>query len=528
MLYLYLIEALLYVLIIGVVFAIFKIKKVEKLKIVIIILPILMLLTLGITFVLEKPEIKIDENISYEVGKAKSLDKISAKYHFIDVSEKVKIEGNIDFNKVGKYEIKYVVPTLLGNYIKTQIVEIVDTTPPVITLQGNEIEEISYKDEYNEIGFTVSDNSNEDLKDKVVITKEEVNDKEYKLIYTVEDSSRNKATVARTIKLVDKEPPEITLNGSAKLSIELNSKYSEQGAKATDEIDGDLSDKIVITGKVDTTKTGEYAIIYTVKDNSGNQAKKTRTVTVVKKEIVNVNSNTNNNSATNTNNNSTTNQSNNSDNNTGKNSGIIYLTFDDGPSSSITPKILDILKSKGVKATFFILNYSAENEKLVKREINEGHTVAIHGYSHEYKEIYKSVDTYMNNITKLQEKIKKSTGYNATITRFPGGSSNTVSRFNPGIMTKLTKEVLARGYKYFDWNVSSNDAGGAKTSTQVYNNVVNGLKKNRANVVLMHDFSGNTKTVNALSDIIDYGLANGYTFSKITESTPMVTHRVNN
>ena len=115
MLYLYLIEALLYVLIIGVVFAIFKIKKVEKLKIVIIILPILMLLTLGITFVLEKPEIKIDENISYEVGKAKSLDKISAKYHFIDVSEKVKIEGNIDFNKVGKYEIKYVVPTLLGN-----------------------------------------------------------------------------------------------------------------------------------------------------------------------------------------------------------------------------------------------------------------------------------------------------------------------------------------------------------------------------------------------------------------------------
>ena len=130
--------------------------------------------------------------------------------------------------------------------------------------------------------------------------------------------------------------------------------------------------------------------------------------------------------------------------------------------------------------------------------------------------------------TQLQEKIKNSTGYNATITRFPGGSSNTVSRYNPGIMTILCNEVISRGYKYFDWNVSSGDAGGAKTSQDVYNNVINGLRKNRANVVLMHDFGGNTKTLNALADIIDYGLNNGYTFSNITESTPMVTHNVNN
>ena len=134
----------------------------------------------------------------------------------------------------------------------------------------------------------------------------------------------------------------------------------------------------------------------------------------------------------------------------------------------------------------------------------------------------------MNNITKLQEKIKKSTGYATKITRFPGGSSNTASKYNPGIMTKLSKEVVSRGYKYFDWNVSSGDAGGAKSSQDVYRNVISGLNLNRANVVLMHDFSGNTKTVNALADIIDYGLKNGYTFSRITDSTPMVTHGVNN
>lgn len=208
--------------------------------------------------------------------------------------------------------------------------------------------------------------------------------------------------------------------------------------------------------------------------------------------------------------------------------GVIYLTFDDGPSLSITPKILDILKKKNVKATFFILNYDGKKEEIVKREVNEGHTVAIHGYSHDYKEIYQSEEIYMQNIKKLQDKIKASTGYNATITRFPGGSSNTVSKYNPGIMTRLTKKVVDSGYKYFDWNVTSGDAGEARNSTDVYNNVVKNLSKSKSNVVLMHDFNGNTKTLNALESIIDYGVQNGYTFSKITESTKMVTHSVNN
>ena len=88
--------------------------------------------------------------------------------------------------------------------------------------------------------------------------------------------------------------------------------------------------------------------------------------------------------------------------------------------------------------------------------------------------------------------------------------------------------MVSRGYHYFDWNVSSGDAGGSKTKQQVYNNVVNGLDKNRANVVLMHDFENNFKTLNALSDIIDYGLANGYKFLSIDMSTPLVRHSVNN
>ncbi len=241
-------------------------------------------------------------------------------------------------------------------------------------------------------------------------------------------------------------------------------------------------------------KCGTYKITYYAKDKTGNTGSAERTVQVIDREQA----------------------------------GIVYLTFDDGPSTTITPHILDILKEENVKATFFILNYSESTEYLVKRIVNEGHTIAIHGYSHDYYTIYKSEDIYMNNLSQLREKIKASTGVDTTITRFPGGSSNEVSSYNPGIMTRLVKRVLDEGYRYFDWNVSSGDAGGTSTSEGVYQNVTGSLKHNRSNVVLMHDFSGNTKTLNALKDIINYCKRNGFVIDKITTSTPMITHRVAN
>ena len=209
--------------------------------------------------------------------------------------------------------------------------------------------------------------------------------------------------------------------------------------------------------------------------------------------------------------------------------GVIYLTFDDGPSESITPKVLDILKKEKVKATFFVLNYSKSNEKLIKRIVKEGHTIGIHGYSHEYSKIYKSKKAFLNNVYKLQDKIYKLTGVKTKYMRFPGGSSNTVSRhYYKGIMSLLTKEMLSRGFKYFDWNVSSGDAGGAKTSNDVYKNVTRNLSKKRGNMVLCHDYAGNTKTLNALSSIIKYAKKNGYKFKAIDENTPMYAHHVNN
>ena len=130
----------------------------------------------------------------------------------------------------------------------------------------------------------------------------------------------------------------------------------------------------------------------------------------------------------------------------------------------------------------------------------------------------------------VSNRVKRLTGVESKIIRFPGGSSNTISRnYSRGIMTTLTREVLSRGYRYHDWNVDSNDAGNCAkngSSSCVYSYVVNSLSKSRCNMVLMHDIKWYTR--DALRDIIHYGKENGYTFEVITMDTPMVTQRVNN
>lgn len=211
-----------------------------------------------------------------------------------------------------------------------------------------------------------------------------------------------------------------------------------------------------------------------------------------------------------------------------KNNKYIYLTFDDGPSYSITAKILDILKEENVKATFFVINHSDDLNFLIKREYDEGHTVGLHSYTHVYKTIYNSVDNYFKDLNFIKEKVDKITGGNANIVRFPGGTSNTISRrYSKGIMTKLTSELKNRNFYYFDWNISSGDANGKINKNRVYRNVVNNLRYTH-NVVLMHDFENNYGTLNALKDIIKYGKENGYIFLALTDKVPAVHHKSRN
>lgn len=211
--------------------------------------------------------------------------------------------------------------------------------------------------------------------------------------------------------------------------------------------------------------------------------------------------------------------------------GTIYLTFDDGPSTKSTSRILDILQEKGVKATFFVIDYAFESEKeqLLIREFNEGHSIGLHGTSHDYSKIYTSLEALIDNFETLQEKVYESTGHKSTIIRFPGGSSNTISKkYCSGIMTEAVNYFSTSEFVYFDWNVDSSDAGGAKSIEEVYNNVTSGLKPGRTNVVLMHDSNNKEYTIGALAAIIDFALNEGYEFKAITSDTPQVTHKVAN
>ena len=136
----------------------------------------------------------------------------------------------------------------------------------------------------------------------------------------------------------------------------------------------------------------------------------------------------------------------------GGNGKVIYLTFDDGPGQ-YTEKLLDILDKHGVKVTFFVTNFFTSYQYLMKREAESGHSIAVHSYKHDYDTIYASEAAYWEDFQKMQDIIKEETGIETHLFRFPGGSSNTISKNkNPGIMTRLTQQATEKGLVYFDWN----------------------------------------------------------------------------
>lgn len=200
-----------------------------------------------------------------------------------------------------------------------------------------------------------------------------------------------------------------------------------------------------------------------------------------------------------------------------------YLTFDDGPSEN-TVKILDFLKANNIKATFFVLGKSSDDE-LYKRIVNEGHTLAIHSNTHEYGDIYKSVDSFMSDITALSNKLEKITGVKPTIMRFPGGSNNTIShRYGGGnIMDEIIQKVNDSGLTYFDWNVDSMDASANKQDKDVIvQSVLAGSKGKDEAVILMHDAPAKTTTVEALPQIVEGLRKQGFSFRPITDDTEQV------
>lgn len=463
-----------------------KVDKLNKRKIGLVFLIMLVVILLIFFLLIPRISLKGKTTIMLNINSEYKEPGYHASYLFDNLTDKVKISGKVNNKKDGVYYLTYKVKGPFITVSTKRKVEVKDIERPVITLEGGNETYICPNSKYKELGYKASDNIDGDLTKKVKITE-----KEDEVIYEVEDKAHNKTSVTRKIQVGDKRKPTIELTGGDIVFSYIGEAYVEPGYKATDNCDGDITGMVITSGSVDINNSNDQVLTYTVEDKAHNKTEAKRTIKMVRRDSP----------------------------------GTIYLTFDDGPNYGTTNIILDILKEENVKATFFVTGKGPD--ELIKREYDEGHTVALHTFSHNYQTVYQSVDAYFNDLTKVHDRVASITGYDSRIIRFPGGSSNTISRhYQEGIMTTLTKEVIEKGYYYYDWNISSGDAGEYKDSRSIINQVTRNLSKERTNMVLMHDIK--TYTRDALREIIKYGKENGYHFDKITPGTKMIRQKVNN
>ena len=198
----------------------------------------------------------------------------------------------------------------------------------------------------------------------------------------------------------------------------------------------------------------------------------------------------------------------------------VYLTFDDGPSAR-TAEVLDILKENGIKATFFVTGQTSElAQEMMKRIVNEGHTIAIHTYTHRYTEIYASVEAYLADFDRIYNWVHEVTGVYPQIFRFPGGS---VNAYNKGIYRELVAEMDRRGFVHYDWNAMCGDADGkTHTPEELAQNAL-AIVGARQAIVLMHDNAVRQTTVACLPAVIAGYRNAGYTFAPLTPEVKAIT-----
>lgn len=199
-----------------------------------------------------------------------------------------------------------------------------------------------------------------------------------------------------------------------------------------------------------------------------------------------------------------------------------YLTFDDGPSGN-TREILDILDKNEVKATFFVVGRGEEYYDTYRDIVDRGHTLGLHSYTHDYDKIYASLDDFAEDIEELRNLLYDVTGVKCVYYRFPGGSSNTVSRVD---MDTLINYVESEGLIYYDWNALNNDAVcGSFTPEQLVDNIMKDAVNHDDVVILMHDLDARHSTVESLQLLIDELRAEGFELLPIDENAPLIRHR---
>ena len=310
----------------------------------------------------------------------------------------------INTEKLGEYQrfyrIKY------GNGKETELsqkVFIVDKNAPEISVESEKVS-VCPNGKIPKFEMKIEDDYDGEITDKAEIKYENE-----KVLVRISDSSGNSSEKELEGVIEDKEAPIIDLNGADRYEMTLDAIYEIPVPTVSDNCD-DV--ELMTEGSVDTKKVGDYELVYSAVDTSGNETKIKRRVSI--KPV--------------------------------PDSGVVYLTFDDGPGA-FTAQLLDVLKKYNVKATFFVTGFGSD--EMIKRAYDEGHSIGLHTFTHDYSYVYKNLNNYFDDLNKVQERVKRITGKETYLMRFPGGSSNTVSKnFDGGIhiMSKLVNEVTKKGY----------------------------------------------------------------------------------
>lgn len=396
--------------------------------------------------------------------------------------------SDLKTDTLGRYTVSYSASFLGKRAAAQRQVCVIDTVSPEITFSrdwGTNHVDVLY-------GIHATDNYDGDITDKVTYTRTTG-----WVTYFVMDSSGNPTYIVREISAENAEPPKIILDGETPCVVTIGSLFADPGYSAMDNQGVDLTEYVTVEGEVDWLAPGEYSLTYTVSDSCENTASVTRKVVVEALPRPDVK---------------------------WPQEKTIYLTFDDGPGP-YTKTLLDLLDRYDAKATFFVTDSGYDS--VMADIVRGGHSIGIHTASHNYAEIYASPEKYFEDVFAMQDIIYQNTGVLTTLLRFPGGSSNMISVGSyQGIMTVLTEAVQNAGFQYFDWNVDSGDASGAKKAETVAQNVIDGIGQQQTALVLQHDI--HDYSVEAVERILQWGQENGYTFRPLTEHSPGFHHNVKN
>ena len=401
--------------------------------------------------------------------------------------------SKVDFSKVGKYPLTY-----SYNHITTTItIELQDTLKPNVEVQELTIDQ-GMKVTAFDVVKNIYDNSRTTVKFKHDYQFDQVGDYPVEvLICRTKGNCITKKTVVHVLKK-DITPPNIL--GIRNLSVLKDSDIDLLSSVSVKDNQDDSPTLTIDSSNLDISKVGDYQITYFAKDRSGNQTKETCIVSVVENKAIGTFS--------------------------PSDEKVVYLTFDDGPSMN-TQKVLDILDVYGAKATFFVTGTNEKYYDLIKKAHDAGHTIGLHTYIHEYDQIYNSPSAYFADLKRIEDLVYLQIGSVPKYIRFPGGSSNQVSKkYCHKIMSKLTKEVVNRGYQYYDWNEDSEDGSGQLSVKQLIKNATASNEKNI--ILLFHDANGKQNSLKAIGPVIEYYQKKGYVFKGIDDSSLVIHHSVNN